>query len=148
MATIQYPLKPDLQAHPSLVIFNLQEINVCVDPLVCKWLLYHPLKIGLHRSEGTHCFSSTVNNGSLVERHHFKSLSYTEIYGSVSETPRRSSFQIESVHSSSDRDIVYTSHQKLPKIEEEEEQVDVSLCNGKLEMLLYFFSYKKKSTIS
>jgi hypothetical protein len=52
MATIQYPLKPDSQAHPSLVIFNLQEINVCVDPLVCKWLLYHPIEIGVHRKDG------------------------------------------------------------------------------------------------
>ncbi|XP_008197902.1 intermembrane lipid transfer protein VPS13B isoform X1 [Tribolium castaneum] len=108
MATIQYPLKPELQTHPSLVIFNLQEINVCVDPLVCKWLLYHPIKIGAHRSE---------------ERVHYKSLSYSEVYGSTSETPRRSA-QIGSIHSSSDRDIVYTPQQKLPMIEEEE-QVDL-----------------------
>jgi hypothetical protein len=62
----------------------------------------------------------------VVERHYIKSRSFSEVYGSASETPRRSGAQIESVHSSSDRDMLYTPYHKLPKIEEEE-QVDVSV---------------------
>lgn len=42
MATSQYPLGPEIQKHPPIILFNLQEIRICVDPLLCKWLLYTP----------------------------------------------------------------------------------------------------------
>lgn len=54
-----------------------------------------------------------------------KSKSYTDTYGSTTETPRKNSAQMESVHSSSDRDLRCVTFQKLPKIEEEE-KIDVS----------------------
>lgn len=52
-----------------------------------------------------------------------RNVGFSDIYSSVSETPRRTTF-IESVHSSSDRDALTVTHQKLPTIEEVE-AVDV-----------------------
>lgn len=43
--TVQYPVRPDLQNHPPILLFNLQEIRICVDPLLCRWLLYSPKKV-------------------------------------------------------------------------------------------------------
>ncbi|VEN36376.1 unnamed protein product [Callosobruchus maculatus] len=43
--TFQYPLSPENQKHAPILLFNLQEIRICVDPLLCKWLLYHPRQI-------------------------------------------------------------------------------------------------------
>lgn len=43
--TVQYPVSPDLQNHPPILLFNLQEIRICVDPLLCRWLLYSPKNI-------------------------------------------------------------------------------------------------------
>nr|CAI5821779.1 unnamed protein product [Callosobruchus analis] len=43
--TVQYPLSPENQRHAPILLFNLQEIRICVDPLLCKWLLYHPRQI-------------------------------------------------------------------------------------------------------
>lgn len=41
-STIQFPLHPEVDAHAPLCIFTLQEIRICIDPLLCKWLLYKP----------------------------------------------------------------------------------------------------------
>ncbi|KAJ8984787.1 hypothetical protein NQ317_003700 [Molorchus minor] len=44
-ATLQYPLNPDVQKHPPILLFNLQEIRICIDPLLCRWLLYKPKQL-------------------------------------------------------------------------------------------------------
>lgn len=41
-ATIQFPLNPENQPHPPIFIFNIQETKICIDPLLCRWLLYKP----------------------------------------------------------------------------------------------------------
>lgn len=43
--TVQYPVRPDMQNHPPILLFNLQEIRICVDPLLCRWLLYSPKRL-------------------------------------------------------------------------------------------------------
>lgn len=39
---LQFPLDPLDQRHPSIVMFNLQEIRICLDPILFKWFLYMP----------------------------------------------------------------------------------------------------------
>ncbi|XP_050295994.1 intermembrane lipid transfer protein VPS13B [Anthonomus grandis grandis] len=90
-ATIQFPLKPERQAHPPIVIFNLQEIRICIDPLLCKWLLYVPR---------SYLFSDILLDPCLG-----KTKNYSEASGSIKDTSRRlSGNHLESVHSSSDRE--------------------------------------------
>lgn len=114
-------------------MFNLQEINVCVDPLVCQWLIYHPLDIAVHKIEGEYEFSICCMYYILeyyLDHYYVRNVGLSDIYSNVSETPRRTTL-IESVHSSSDRDAL--THQKLPTIEKEE-PVDV-----KNFFILFFF---------
>lgn len=42
-AIIQFPVDPDNDDHPPILVFSLQEIRICIDPLLCKWLLYKPV---------------------------------------------------------------------------------------------------------
>ena len=41
-AVLQFPLQPPNQHHPAVLYFILEEVNVCIDPLLCQWLLYAP----------------------------------------------------------------------------------------------------------
>ncbi|CAH0555543.1 unnamed protein product [Brassicogethes aeneus] len=113
-ATVQYPLTPDSQTHPPILIFNLQEIRVCVDPLVCRWLLYTPKN-----------HSTKVDHFDPIQ--HIKK-NISEASGSAIETPRRFS-QLESVHSSSDRDQVAVPHRVLKTLKEEEIDLQEQIYN-------------------
>ncbi|XP_076265664.1 vacuolar protein sorting 13B isoform X3 [Rhynchophorus ferrugineus] len=89
--TLQYPLQPTLQKHAPIVIFNLREVRICIDPLLCKWFLYTPKSF---------LFNDIQDSPPLTK---IKPLSEASISGI--ETSRKfSSHQIGSVHSSSDRD--------------------------------------------
>lgn len=67
-ATIQYPLVPDDQPHPSVLIFNMKEIRFCIDPLLCRWLLYSPRTVYLEAATfGKYCLIF-CNNSSIVFR--------------------------------------------------------------------------------
>ncbi|KAL1506203.1 hypothetical protein ABEB36_005605 [Hypothenemus hampei] len=91
--TVQFPLRPDVQKHPPILIFNLQEMKICVDPLMCKFLLYVPKNFLMS--------DLVFDIPSLT-----KTKSFTEANNSAAETPRRlSTNQLESVHSSSDHKI-------------------------------------------
>ncbi|KAG5888478.1 hypothetical protein JTB14_022106 [Gonioctena quinquepunctata] len=93
-ATLQHPLSSDAQKHPPILLFNLREIRICVDPLLCRWLLYTPKQFG-----------PTVD---IFDTSHHKNKNFSEASGSIVETPRRlRSSQMESVHSSSDREQLY-----------------------------------------
>ncbi|XP_066257341.1 intermembrane lipid transfer protein VPS13B isoform X1 [Euwallacea similis] len=91
---VQFPLIPDMQRHPPIFIFNLQEIKICVDPLLCKWLLYVPRNFLMGEPIDISVSAS-------------KNKSFSEASGSgIVDTPRRpSSNHLESVHSSSDPKI-------------------------------------------
>ncbi|XP_030768330.1 vacuolar protein sorting-associated protein 13B-like isoform X2 [Sitophilus oryzae] len=89
-AIIQFPLDPNVQQHPPILLFNLREIRICVDPLLCKWLLYVPKNFLLN---------------DLIDSPPSKLKTVSDASGSAIDTPRKfSTHQIESVHSSSDRD--------------------------------------------
>ncbi|XP_056633940.1 intermembrane lipid transfer protein VPS13B isoform X1 [Diorhabda sublineata] len=105
--TVQYPISPDNKKHPPILLFNLQEIRVCVDPLLCRWLLYTPKQFG-HKLK---TFDTIV-----------KTRNVSEASGSIPETSRKTPIQIESVHSSSDREPHFTSNKAEIS---EEEPVDV-----------------------
>lgn len=107
-ATMQYPLNPDIQKHPPIFVFNLQEIRICIDPLLCMWLLYTPTK--LHNKSDAY-IDSLYRNKNI-----------SEASGSVMETPRRLSSQIESVHSSSDRE-----HLQMPSKQSKTDSGNVDL---------------------
>ncbi|XP_071057652.1 intermembrane lipid transfer protein VPS13B isoform X2 [Onthophagus taurus] len=110
--SLQIPLDPDRETHPSIMIFNLQEIRVCVDPLLCSWFLYTPVVLVNFKSD----YSSDIR----------KIKSSSEIISTVTgiETPRRLvTTPHESVHSSSDRDREILQLPKTPKYFKEEEQL-------------------------
>ncbi|XP_072392830.1 intermembrane lipid transfer protein VPS13B [Diabrotica undecimpunctata] len=112
-ATIQYPIGPENQQHPPIILFNLQEIRVCIDPLLCKWLLYTPKQFG-HTLNIFECGPKTKN--------------VSDVSSSVAETPRKVSSQIESVHSSSDREHLYIP-QKVQVTREETVDIQEKIYN-------------------
>lgn len=66
-ATLQYPLSPDLQKHPPILLFNLQEIRICIDPLLCRWLLYKPKQINpFNETSGYLLFHFIISSELLV----------------------------------------------------------------------------------
>ncbi|CAH2007814.1 unnamed protein product [Acanthoscelides obtectus] len=93
--TFQYPLSPHNQKHAPILLFNLQEIRICVDPLLCKWLLYHPSEI------------ANAGKSDLQITNKSKSAAYQASVsgGSAVDTPRRIGTQ--SVHSSSDWEPIH-----------------------------------------
>ncbi|CAG9819390.1 unnamed protein product [Phaedon cochleariae] len=102
-ATLQYPISPDVQKHPPVLLFNLREIRICIDPLLCRWLLYTPKLL--------------VPKNDIFDPSYQKNKNISEASGSAAETPRRLSSQIESVHSS-DRET-FNVPQKVQVIREE-----------------------------
>ncbi|XP_044753199.1 vacuolar protein sorting-associated protein 13B isoform X2 [Coccinella septempunctata] len=88
-ATIQYPINPDNQVHPTIVTYNIQEIRICVDPLVFKWFLYKPQ---FYRTNSFANFSDTPYKVKSADSSVF------------CDSTRKSSMLLESVHSSSDRE--------------------------------------------
>ncbi|KAK9889545.1 hypothetical protein WA026_006900 [Henosepilachna vigintioctopunctata] len=102
-ATVQYPLNPDIQIHPTLLTFNLQEIRICVDPLVFKWFLYTPH----HKSDIFANFAETPYKIKTAE----SSLLY--------EPSRKASVNLESIHSSSDREKSSVVSKKSKILKEE-----------------------------
>ncbi|KAH0999222.1 hypothetical protein HUJ04_005426, partial [Dendroctonus ponderosae] len=106
--TVQFPLRPELQKHPPILVFNLQEIRICVDPLLCKWLMYVPKSFLL----------SDISDPISLSR----AVSFSEASGSLMEAPRRlSTNKLESVHSSSDQKV----SPKVPDSAPTEEPVDL-----------------------
>ncbi|XP_074031826.1 vacuolar protein sorting 13B isoform X2 [Leptinotarsa decemlineata] len=105
--SLQYPINPDVQKHPPILLFNLQEIRICVDPLLCRWLLYTPKQ-----------FKPKVDQ---IDSSYHKNKNYSEASGSAIETPRRVSSQLESIHSSSDRELPLSKKVEVLK----EESVDL-----------------------
>lgn len=111
--TIQLPITPDRQSHPAIVIFNVEELKICFDPLFCKWLLYTPT-VTLQKTE--------LAGGNLAETYNRKLKNTSDI--SLMETPRKLITTHESVHSSSDREHVIK--QKVIPMHKEEATIDVS----------------------
>lgn len=58
-ATLQYPLDPDNQPHAPILLFNLQEIKICVDPIMFTWLLYMPVHTP-QRTEPASCMKNRL----------------------------------------------------------------------------------------
>ncbi|CAG9862164.1 unnamed protein product [Phyllotreta striolata] len=104
-ATIQYPLEPDNQRHPPILLFNLQEIRICIDPMLCRWLLYYPQSLLPKQSSEKVLKTKTYETNEPI----------------LSDTPRRITSLIETVHSSSDRELFKPVKVESPK----EETVDL-----------------------
>ncbi|XP_017781523.1 PREDICTED: vacuolar protein sorting-associated protein 13B [Nicrophorus vespilloides] len=88
-ATIQFPIDAEKQCHPPVLMFNLREIKICLDPLMCKWLLYTPRIV--------HTKTEVIFDSS--QRKLSRSFSDASAY----ETPRRARTPYESIHSSLDQ---------------------------------------------
>ncbi|KAF5296670.1 hypothetical protein FQR65_LT10210 [Abscondita terminalis] len=88
---MQYPLDPNHQPHPSIVKCNIERIRICVDPLLCRWLLYT---------------ARMTPKSEYIDPSQRKNYHISEASGSVLETPRRAGTPHESIHSSSDRDHI------------------------------------------
>nr|CAH7751442.1 unnamed protein product [Callosobruchus chinensis] len=107
--TFQYPLSPENQRHAPILLFNLQEIRICVDPLLCKWLLYHPrhiVKSGKSDMQLSRKMSKPPITPSASEASGGGGVGGG---GSTSDTPRRMGGVIassQSVHSSLDREPI------------------------------------------
>lgn len=86
--TIQLPLKQGVPDHPALILFNLAELRISLDPLLCKWLRYEPRKFLQRRDK------ISFDHGSVRRRR------CSEASGGSLETPRRVGPQPTSVHSS------------------------------------------------
>ncbi|KAF5303499.1 hypothetical protein FQA39_LY09962 [Lamprigera yunnana] len=99
---LQYPLNPNHQPHPSILKFSIQEMRICVDPVLCKWLLYT-----------TKPLFKTDHIDSMQR----KNFNLSEASGSALETPRKVGTPHESIHSNSDKDHRFTTNigQKLSK---------------------------------
>ncbi|KAK4875062.1 hypothetical protein RN001_011484 [Aquatica leii] len=97
---VQYPLNPNHQPHPSIIKFCLEETRICVDPLLCRWLLYS---------------TREVVKSDYIDPMQRKNYNISEASGSVLETPRRAGTPHESIHSSSDREHLFlgSSNQRL-----------------------------------
>ncbi|XP_045475296.1 vacuolar protein sorting-associated protein 13B [Harmonia axyridis] len=102
-ATIQYPINPDNQIHPTIVTYNIQEVRICFDPLVFKWFLYKPQ---FYRASSFANFSDTPYKVKSTD-------------SSIFESSRKASMIIESVHSSSDREKSSIVSKKSKIIKEE-----------------------------
>lgn len=128
-ATMQYPLVPEVQMHPPILVFNLQEIRICIDPLLCMWLLYMPVKVAnkpdIYGKNNVFIVFLLTHFRSSVDSIYYRNKTISEASGSAMETPRRLSTQIESVHSSSDRDLL---HLPLKQPKTSNSAVDVSRC--------------------
>ncbi|XP_060527776.1 intermembrane lipid transfer protein VPS13B isoform X2 [Cylas formicarius] len=99
-ATVQFPIEPETQEHPPVLIFNIQEIRICVDPLFCKFLLYAPKYFTLRND--------------IVDPVLSRQKSYiSDASGSLTEPTRKFTPRIESVHSSSDKEA-YQLPRKVP----------------------------------
>lgn len=61
---LQLPLDPSNQHHPSIAMFNLQEIRVCLDPILFRWFLYIPT---MHQPKTDFVYGklSVINNEGL-----------------------------------------------------------------------------------
>lgn len=109
---IQLPLTPDRQSHPPIVIFKVEELKICFDPLFCKWLLYTPT-VTLQKTE--------LSGSNLAETYDRKLKSDFNLI----ETPRKLITPRESVHSSSDREHIIKP--KPIPLNKEETPVDVNI---------------------
>ncbi|KAL3269017.1 hypothetical protein HHI36_008101 [Cryptolaemus montrouzieri] len=107
-ATIQYPINPDVQVHATILTYNLQEIRICVDPLVFKWFLYTP-----------QVYKSTTFTNYSDTSYKLKSNESSMFY----EISRKASSNLQSVHSSSDRELssIVSKRSKILK----EEPIDM-----------------------
>lgn len=86
--TFQYPLDLQNHIHPPLLIFNLVEIKVCIDPILFDWLLYNPQTLNL-------------SSDFVWPPEALRKTQLSEASSSLQETPRKVH---ESIHSSSDRE--------------------------------------------
>lgn len=86
--TVQLPLKQGVPDHPALILFNLSELRVSLDPLLCKWMRYQPRKFLQRRDK------INIEPGIIRRRR------CSEASGGSLETPRRVGPQPTSVHSS------------------------------------------------
>ncbi|XP_067008128.2 intermembrane lipid transfer protein VPS13B [Anabrus simplex] len=98
--TLQSPKDPKNQSHPPVLIFNLRMVQMCMDPLLWRWLHYSPLPVPKH-SQDYWSVESTATNSTAPSK---RSRKLSETSGAFPESSRRASTPQESVHSSSDRD--------------------------------------------
>ncbi|KRT78501.1 hypothetical protein AMK59_7592, partial [Oryctes borbonicus] len=106
---LQFPLNPLNQHHPSIAMFNLQEIRIFLDPILFRWFLYVPTIL---QPKSDFVYDLLLK----------KTKSVSESSSAV-ETPRKAGTPRESIHSSSDREPLYTTP-KIPKQVKDEEAAD------------------------
>lgn len=121
-ATFQYPLDLNNHIHPPLLLLNIAEVKICVDPLLFTWLLYTPRNLNFRPEHFWN--QETVRRNQL-----------SEASGSLQETPRRIHTPHESVHSSSDKEL---STHLTKTVSDTQENVNIN--NSFYDFMLEYYS--------
>ncbi|KAI4462018.1 vacuolar protein sorting-associated protein 13b [Holotrichia oblita] len=103
---LQLPLDPSNQHHPSIAMFNLQEIRVCLDPILFRWFLYMPT---MHQPKTDFVYEPLLKKSKPVSES-----------SSAVDTPRKVGTPRESIHSSSDREPIYAAPKMTKQVKDEE----------------------------
>ncbi|XP_063236346.1 intermembrane lipid transfer protein VPS13B [Bacillus rossius redtenbacheri] len=97
--TLQHPLDPARQLHALLLLFTVQQVDVCVDPLLWRWLQYRPREV-----EGEDSLSGPRPPAPPAPPPPRARRKLSSDTGSGSAGRHRAAPR-ESVHSSSDREV-------------------------------------------